>query len=332
VNPGGTGGCFASIQAAVNAAEPGEVIQVDAGTYAENVLIGAGARLTIQGVGAATTIVDAGGSGDVLAVVGSGPASTVALSGLTVRNGGAYGLRAFGARMTVTACTIEGNALGGIRAQAYLVGNTAIRTVLTVTESTIDSNSSPGPLAAGIDVRDFARLRLIRSTVSNNTTSDPAAAAGVGIGGHTSARIEDSTLSDNSGKAVRSSAVLRIQRSTIVGAGSSLATLDASLGRITLKGTIVRDTTSTAVCSGDVASRGENLIEPATGCVLQPNDLTGSDPLLGPLAPNGGPTETHALLAGSPALEEATRGCRKPDQRGVTREPAPCDIGAFEAP
>lgn len=44
VNPGGTGGCFASIQAAVDAAGSGEVVEIEAGTYVENVVIGPGSR------------------------------------------------------------------------------------------------------------------------------------------------------------------------------------------------------------------------------------------------------------------------------------------------
>jgi hypothetical protein len=58
-----------------------------------------------------------------------------------------------------------------------------------------------------------------------------------------------------------------------------------------------------------------------------------SNPLLGPLQNNGGPTQTHALLAGSPAIDAVTSGCPPPptDQRGVLRpQGAACDIGAYE--
>jgi hypothetical protein len=62
------------------------------------------------------------------------------------------------------------------------------------------------------------------------------------------------------------------------------------------------------------------------------------DPLLGPLANNGGPTFTHALLPGSPALDALTESCPVTDQRGVARPydgdgdgVALCDIGAFES-
>jgi cysteine-rich repeat protein len=70
-----------------------------------------------------------------------------------------------------------------------------------------------------------------------------------------------------------------------------------------------------------------------------PTDITGVDPLLGPLADNGGRTRTHALLPGSPAINAGHPGtpangdaiCPTTDQRGVVRPVGPaCDIGAFE--
>lgn len=56
------------------------------------------------------------------------------------------------------------------------------------------------------------------------------------------------------------------------------------------------------------------------------------DPRLGPLADNGGPTRTHALLLGSPAIDAAsTPDCPPTDQRGTMRpQAAACDIGSYE--
>jgi len=55
-----------------------------------------------------------------------------------------------------------------------------------------------------------------------------------------------------------------------------------------------------------------------------------ADPLLSPLADNGGTTYTHALLPGSPAIGAAAGSCIFDDQRGVTRPTAACDLGAYE--
>lgn len=63
------------------------------------------------------------------------------------------------------------------------------------------------------------------------------------------------------------------------------------------------------------------------------NGLAGISSILDPtLAPNGGPTLTHALAAGSPAIDAGTNsGCPATDQRGVARaQGAACDIGSYE--
>jgi len=68
---------------------------------------------------------------------------------------------------------------------------------------------------------------------------------------------------------------------------------------------------------------------------VSPGSCSGEEPtgtieLLGPLADNGGPTLTHALLAGSPAIDPADTAVRPAtDQSGVARDAA-CDVGAFE--
>jgi hypothetical protein len=60
-------------------------------------------------------------------------------------------------------------------------------------------------------------------------------------------------------------------------------------------------------------------------------DLPGTNPHLGPLANNGGPTDTLALLPGSPATNAAdSAGRPATDQRGVPHPPGHCDIGAFQ--
>src|SRR5205823_2583386 len=58
-------------------------------------------------------------------------------------------------------------------------------------------------------------------------------------------------------------------------------------------------------------------------------NLIGVDPKLAPLASNGGPTQTHALLATSPAIDAGDISCASTDQRGLSRQ-GTCDMGAFE--
>jgi hypothetical protein len=90
-----------------------------------------------------------------------------------------------------------------------------------------------------------------------------------------------------------------------------------------------------ADCYGTNISGGHNLIANTNGATIQ-GDETGNlyqlDPLLGPLQNNGGPTPTHALLPGSPAIDHADAGSVTTDQRGAARPPGPSasDIGAYE--
>src|SRR5207249_4243243 len=89
-------------------------------------------------------------------------------------------------------------------------------------------------------------------------------------------------------------------------------------------------------CAGALVSMGYNLIQDTAGCTVGGSvtgNVVGQSPRLGALQQNGGPTLTHALLAGSPALNAANpSNCPPTDQRGVARpEGAACDIGAYEA-
>jgi len=82
--------------------------------------------------------------------------------------------------------------------------------------------------------------------------------------------------------------------------------------------------------TGNVVSGGHNVVQDAT-CNPAASDLVIGDALIGSLGNNGGPTFTHALLPGSPAIDAAGAGCPATDQRGVTRPQGPqCDVGAFE--
>jgi CSLREA domain-containing protein len=95
-------------------------------------------------------------------------------------------------------------------------------------------------------------------------------------------------------------------------------------------------------CSGSVTSGGYNLIQSTSGCTVggtTTGNITGSNPQLMALADNGGPTLTHALRKGSPAVDagnpaapgSSATACEATDQRGIPRPQGPrCDIGSFE--
>ena len=86
---------------------------------------------------------------------------------------------------------------------------------------------------------------------------------------------------------------------------------------------------------GVLVSGGFNLDSDGS-CTLVGTDATARNPRLGPLADNGGPTLTHALLAGSHAIDSGAV-CPAKDQRGVSRPrdgdgngSATCDRGSVE--
>ena len=102
-------GCnFTTIQAAINAACPGDTIEVQSGTYAENVVVNK--TLTLQGVdtGAGLPVVDAGGSGDAITISADG----CTLKGFVARNSGISGIRITSDGNTISGNTATGNSAG----------------------------------------------------------------------------------------------------------------------------------------------------------------------------------------------------------------------------
>lgn len=114
-----------------------------------------------------------------------------------------------------------------------------------------------------------------------------------------------------------------------------------SSNSVSLKNTIVadsrfrNDTPDSLNCDGpSITSLGNNIISDGSCFAGLPTDQKNTDPLLGPLADNGGPTQTFTFMpqAGSPAINSGTNNrCPATDQRGASRPFGPaCDIGAVE--
>jgi hypothetical protein len=109
-------------------------------------------------------------------------------------------------------------------------------------------------------------------------------------------------------------------------------------GFATIGSSIVAAQTLGPDCGSTLTSTGYN-IESATSCGFastgDQQNVTTSALHLGPLADNGGPTQTHALLTPSAAIDKiptSVSSCSGTDQRGVLRpQGTMCDVGAFEA-
>ena len=211
---------------------------------------------------------------------------------------------------------------------------------LTVVDSTINHNWAIHEGGGGI-FSDGAAV-VIGSTITGNT-----AYVGGGISA-TSLAVTNSTVSGNDG---RFGSAVAVEAPGIFTLTSSTITANTGVGLYIGAGAQTEWTASiVAGNTGDqgndcrsyvtVTSGGSNLIGDATDCMFSsdPSDLTGStaspfDPLLGPLADNGGPTLTHALDPASPAIDLGRSGsCAVgDDQRDIGRPIGlGCDAGAFE--
>ena len=267
--------------------------------------------------------------------------------------------------VTIVDCTITGNSAaddgGGLAFYAKKPDN-----VLSITNTTIDANDA-GDLGGGlkIDAQDPLIVSITNSTVSNNTAQTDA-----GIlfdeGGIT-ATINNSTISANAalygsgGVYIGSGSSLTVNQSTISAnssAGSYTGTdgggiqLGDNTSVVTLSGSIVSGNSSGVAGAADfglyssLASDTASIT--ATNSLIGEvdsritvngtNNVSSTNPMLGALANNGGPTKTMALLTGSPAIDAgpnpvATFTGNEFDQRGAGYARVVgglVDIGAFE--
>ena len=202
---------------------------------------------------------------------------------------------------TLTNSTVSNNNAGFAGGGVFNVGGSA-----TLTNSTVSGNTAAAA-GAGVVNTDDGMLTLINSTVSGNT-------AVLGAGG----------IFNTGGGA------LTIVNSTIAGNNAGVAGgIRHSGNSATLKNTIVA-ANGPDDCDGPVVSLGNNLDTSSTCNLGAGGDLPVTDPLLGLLAANGGPTQTHALLPGNPAINAGDDvGAPPTDQRGLPRVGV-TDIGAFE--
>ena len=247
---------------------------------------------------------------------------------------------------------------------------------VTINDSIISGNYASG-IGGGILKTGYRGLTLLDSTVSGNTSIDDGGGIYI-VNSNWSVIIKNSTISNNSGRrgggisaqgAINDIGAVSITNSTISGNSASHVgggihnfggpmTINNSTvtgnvgsgidhegdgGTLTIKNTIVANNFGPAPqCSGTgtITSAGHNLVSDGTcGLAVAAGDIPNGTALLGPLQNNGGPTETHALQAGSQAIDAGNPAvpgsggdaCEATDQRGIPRpQGTDCDIGAFE--
>ena len=217
---------------------------------------------------------------------------------------------------------------------------------LTITATTVSGNDIvDGASAQGGGVLANADFSLLRSTLAGNTAATPKAVGeggalfgGAGLGTRT---IAASTISGNSaaasGAGVELNGDAAITGVTLLGnSGAKIGQdLYSDGGTATVKNSILGSTGACGVGGGKIVAQSPGTnIDVGTTCLFDGSEnQVNTNPVLGSLADNGGPTLTHAPLAGSPAIDMATAGCGglSLDQRLITRPQGTfCDVGAVE--
>jgi len=232
--------------------------------------------------------------------------------------------------LTITggSVTDDGATGGGILAEGNLV--------MMSTTVTGNQAAGAGSSGGGISVSPTAIVVLSQTTIDQSAAP---IGAGLFVGGGQLA-VGNSTISGGSG--TDGSAVAQLDgtvelRGVTVFDRSGGTAVHVSGGSLSMRGSII-DSAATA-CQGTVTSGGYNAATDATCGLDQVTDLPSTDPQLGPLADNGGPTFTHLPGVGSPAINAIPAGasglCADPaaiDQRGAHRPfGVRCDIGSVEA-
>jgi hypothetical protein len=315
-------------------------------------------NLTIDGAGAANTVINAMGSETIIFEVRSAIAT---MSGLTITGSKQAGIQlgegVTSASLTLSAVAVSGNGKAGIDGAAV---ETYAHSALTVDASTIENNEGyngaalylggQGTIAnstiannrslAGGDgggLQSNELLTMTGDTVAHNTSLNSG--GGLFLGGHTT--ITNSTISENQaadGGGLENRNSLTLLNDTIAGNEStgghgSGGGID---GSATATNTIIADNSDNEGhidnCSEALTAGGPNLENGKECGFAAHGGISEANPLLGPLARNGGPTETQRLLPGSPAIEGgANTECPATDQRGIVRPVGlKCDIGAVE--
>jgi CSLREA domain-containing protein len=267
----------------------------------------AGNGVSLRGLGQATLRRDriAGNSGRGLVVA----SSAAELIGSTVAGNSGGGILNNTARLTITRSTIANNSTTGEGGGILNIADDVFRRVsaqLTLINSTVSGNSADsGGGIANLPDRSFAGVSLTNTTLTGNSASQQ----GGGIFQNCCAPSDDE---DNGSIGLTNS---------IVAQNSAPAGPDALIqqGFVSSSFSLIGDGSGSGITNGVDGNKVGTAAAPIAA-------------RLGPLADNGGLTHTHALMAGSPAIDAGSAAeCPSTDQRGVSRpQGAGCDMGSYE--
>lgn len=279
----------------------------------------------------------------------------VQIDGNRASNGGGVEadlLEATSSSLTGNVATVRG---GGLQAatvvldhvvvsgnSGYEGGGAFVSESASIVDSRFESNSATavgGGLIAERGTGPNSTVDVARSTFSGNV-----AVAGGALWGDGAVHLASSTISSN--RAGRGAALftksgtVAVERSTIADniATSSGGVIGGSAGSVSFAASIVSSAGVDCTTGPSYSSLGYNVGADASCPLTATGDLASVDPLLGPLADNGGPTPTRLPQEGSPVLDHIPAGAvgmcdatTATDQRGSTRpDGAGCDAGSVE--
>jgi hypothetical protein len=354
-------------------------INLAPGTYTSTSAFTPNHDVTIAGSGTPITTLTRSTAGDIFAVAGnavslSGVTISSAASGSasTIAAGNAVDVTNSSSDLTLAGVVITGNSNSdGVGAAGIFFDDGD----LTVSDSVIRNNTATGFQGAGV-LNSSSTGTATFNRVLFQDNSSTGAGGGGGISSDTNGSVTDLnnvTLTGNQatgdGGATRvGNPNVQFNLSNVTIAGNTADSDDAGSGdgggifivgtppaTSTTRNSIIANNTDRSSsgnnhpdCSTGMTTPlilvGYNLIRDTTGCSVfgdTMNFTTGVDPLLGPLANNGGSTQTMALLPGSPAINGGNPStptgssptCETTDQRSRSRISSavmPCDMGAFE--
>ncbi|MEY2510438.1 MAG: hypothetical protein QOE26_1201 [Verrucomicrobiota bacterium] len=301
--------------------------------------------VTIVGPGARTLTINGKGASRIFNIQAG--AGSVTISGLTLANAKAASSGAFpngwggaifnSASLTLTDCTLSGNSASFHGGAILNNGSSSGNATLTLTNCTLTGNSSTMSGGAILNLGSpsgHATLNMTNCTLNQNSASQHGGAIyndGTNAGNaaltltnctfnqNTSTLVAGGIYNDAFNQGQVSGTATLVLRNTIIRSGANGANLVNEQGTITSQGSNL----SSDAAGGDAATG-------PGGFLNQAGDIRNTDPKLDTLKSNGGPTDTVALLAGSPAINAGNDALApSTDQRGKPRIGV-SDIGAFE--
>jgi len=286
-----------------------------------------------------TAVDDGGAIQGVLSLAYPQGALTLADSSVHGNSAGSGGGIANQYSLTVLRTTLDANTAGNFGGGIVINGQTNGSSQL-IQDSTLSHNTAQ--FGGGIYYYAGApsTLSLVSSTISSNTVSHVASTTGSADGGGIYAKGTAPVSLLNA--TIAANRLVRPVGQTYGTRGGGLFIYadpsNVDTANVTARNSLIGNnyftnlvsSTSPSDCFGQLHSAGYNLIKNTANTVIDGNttgNITGQDPVLGPLQDNGGPTLTHALLSGSPAVDKGVNGSLTVLSTSITDSTTAIEVG-----